>query len=784
MNIKFGTVLTGTFLCIVAHASIYAAPTYIDEIKKLVESKQPIPLSTFPFIKDVPLPAAMTTIFQNIKLENPELVKTTDLFKVSGTLDIAGVPIKSYFKSTGVSVQGHDALVLGIPLGWKMSDILTKFLGIPPIEQLIPQIKQALPNFNSSDVVDLEITHGALALADASFHDEEFGSFAKGLNLICTVRLLGLAEPFSKLFGEKLNELAVRGIILPSIEGSSLSAEIPGKLQLIPGIESTPVHFALVLQAVSATLSFALLPGIDLSAGFKVFPEFYRHVGLDFLKPESFKEPLAFKAHVHVTPTNGTFAGSTQGMLRDFLPGIDIGNLAVGFTIDWGLLAGGGVPLSGLSARGETNFLGRTVSVATAAGLTSAGGIENIMFVGTMAGKLSLEDIVHYVVSFCRAEQNIDLQQEIKTDSIPTISVENPRIGIVPKATSIAGKSYFRGVDLAGKVELFGATGELDFTVTTNGLNASGKLSPIIITNPIDNSALLKLTSVGSDTEGPSFGGALALHKIFFALDGKVVLNILGGITSQTKVDLSLKGMRFTSSTKLFDRFEAEIEAHADILTSIAEGLTPQRCYLKIIMKQELLKFMEQEINQFARGLVPNFDNNAQKEFERVEGEIARLDRELAEQYQQCHAANWPTASCTLFWNEITRRNVEKAGLVTYRDAILKPGVEVARGVLTALSNVSQLAGHILANGINIESFTSTANLSEFVEAGKLPHVTIKLKFMGRDLELKDMQFSFTDIPGSVGHIFNQLSKLLVGETAPSAFKAPTFKLGAPIKIR
>lgn len=782
------------------------------ELKPFIEKQEPIKasriISKFPLYANLPSP--LRSFFDNVLIEKATLTEEKEAFTILGEAKVFGQPVQIRYMGTTKVLGGHTSLLIGLPESYKLSELMNSLLGLKPIEELVPELQRTIPGFKQSDVADLAFEKVALIVATGSYDDEEWGDIDQGINIAGTVRLTGLAENISKLVGENLTQVRLRGVFaLPDITDSILQVSLPRTIQLLPflkGVEAGPWAIEIGFKEVSA-----LAPGIKLPA-FAVTNNFLR------ITPEFFpllSKPVSVTARVDIQPDKGNFSAwiegealipSAQQIINLFpkeltagLPFINItrkipsftvgGELGLTLSIDWALLGTTGIPVSGVGGRWAFSLGDRKIGLALKAEISSAGGIGDVVFDAELAGRYSLRDVAFDFADFVR-EASRELGQEINVrdalkDIIPTdLALEDVRLTIAPKDASIAGKSYLRGFALQGKMDIFGLKAEVDIAISKRGISLMGTMSPLDIR--LQGQQLLVLTHATDKTKGPLIDLQCNPARAYFILSGDLQVPPLG-LSSTTDINILLTSMQAKLTNKLlFGLYQSDLELYGDI---VALFKTPeaQNFYLKIVMEQSVLSFLEKAVTKFAKEVVPDFDVKSQAEFDRVAGEVGRLERERDREYDICTKEwKWDWLRCRLFWGEIVKRQAEIDGLVLYRDLLLKPGVTIARGALTAFSDITQLAAQILARGFNIESFVSEARLSEFIQKGSLPKVSMRVKFLGRDVELKDMQFSFTDIPRSMEQIFGQLQKLVGVETPPAPAVQPSGtlpKIGRPLKI-
>jgi hypothetical protein len=722
-------------------AADYKLPTQSatvwDEIRQQILAGKPVGLSELPLLNKIQLSDDIKNFLNQIKIHAPWIEEYPFGIAVRGKINLFGAPITTmlFFAYDDL---GHISFYIVIPPLLKFSQILPQ---LAFLDTLFPQYR-------------------IFALSTTDYEFEQFKvKLEPGLNMLTKITIGHPLDKVMNIVGTRMNELEIHGVLNPAITGSSFTAILPGSLKIggpgltgkFTGLETTGLKLRVAIEEAAPEVR---VPTLSIVTGFQ------------FVWPEVLPAPQLFEGAIKITPTKGEIWGRTSGKLDlPSLPGAHVRLRDVRLTaeVDWAQLAGssGTIPLSGL---GFQTFVElnphdpeskKAFETAVKVAVTSVGGLGDFVLVGKMDGNLGLEEILDFgslqVLEASKlVGQAVDLKPLYK-EKVPRLEIEDPHLEIIPKTVDLAGKLYEQKIAIGTKIALLNTVGVLEFSLSKQGIRALGYLSNLEI-------GPLKITGFLPEDKGARIDFRLDLLQQYFHVSGRLHLDILGGISSETLIVLEPRGLVLTSTTKLFEKFEANLEILADLLNN----LSPDNFYVKGHMKQDLMEYIEREMKTFARMIVPKYDADAQKEFDRVQAEIATREREKEEEYKKCMGPdwNWSHARCTLFWGEIVKRNFELGGLYFYRDALLKPGVPLARGIVSAFADVTSFAAEVLAKGINIKSFEFDGKLSELVREGKLVKVSMRIVFLGREVELKDMQFNFNDIPGSVGHIFSQLQKL------------------------
>lgn len=780
-NVFLGTIIMFTHVAFCQRSITGIAREIAADLTESIEKKEPITasqiLAKFPIY--AALPTTCKSFFETIVLK--EVVRTEEKTSliVHGDAEIFGQTIHVRYMGTLEGSKTHASFLIGLPTSYTLSQLMSSLLGLKPLSKL-------LPGFKKSDIPDLAFEKVALIIAAGSYEDEEWGDIDQGINLAGTVRLTGIVENISKLIGENLTQARLRGVFaLPDITDSIFQISFPRTIRLLPflkGIESGPCAIEIGFKEASALIPGIKIPEFSVTSNFlRITPEFFPLLS----------KPVNVSARIGVRSDKGEFSTSIDGealipsaqqiinifpqQLTAGLPLISSikkipsnkvgGELGLTFDIDWAILGTTAIPISGIGGRWAFSLGDKKIGLALKAEVSSTGVIGDIVFDSEIAGRYSLQDIIFGFSDFIQdaSRENgkeINIRDTLEKIVPNDLALEDFKLTIVPKDAYIGDKSYRRGFVLRGNLEIFGVKTEVDMTLSMFGVSLMGTMSPLdISTNGIQ---LFKLTHATDSTKGPLIDLQCNPTKVHFILSGNMQLPLLG-INSVTDVNIFATSIQAKLANQLlFGLYESDIELLGEsLLLSMIKGT--ENLYVKIAMKQSALSNLEKEAIKLARSMVPDFDDKTQAEFDRIQNRIDLLDREKKREYKKCIGSSWfwDQNTCKLLWNDIIKRDAEIIGLNVYRDVLLKPSTTIARGVLTAFSSITEFATKVLTQGINIESFTSQARLSEFLQKGFLPKVNMHIRFLDKDIDLKDMQFNFTDIPGSMQQIFGQLQKLV-----------------------
>lgn len=424
----------------------------------------------------------------------------------------------------------------------------------------------------------------------ADYYDAEWDrSFRKGFNLVGTARMSGPLEKINGIIGQNLTEITIQGVINPDLFGSSLLAELPGKIRFNKYVESSGLLLRLLLVQAAVPISVSILTGLNITV------------------PNQ-QQPLAFRTGLtYVPPTEFIVGGWMEGMWNNpfGVPYFSIGELGLqaGMDINTAAASLGILALSRLGMRGIMGFGNKQIEVASSISLSSAS--PDIMVNGKFTGGLSLSDVVDVgaaVMEEAAKEINkpISIRSQVK-GKIPDLGLKNAELYIAPKDVELAGRYYKQGVMVDGVVEILGVTAELRIQVNKTTVQGLAYMSAI-------NAGPFKITGAGKDKkrgtgdDGPILNLSVKSSAPFVELflDGRVELDkrILGGAYGDTRVNFSVSGIEFWFKAKLFNEFLTHLEISAP------EFSKPKDWKVIGIFEQEALtqfaSLLEQAIKEIA----------------------------------------------------------------------------------------------------------------------------------------------------------------------------------------
>ncbi len=255
------------------------------------------------------------------------------------------------------------------------------------------------------------------------------------------------------------------------------------------------------------------------------------------------------------------FSGSMEGMWKNAfgIPGFDIGNLAIE-SDSWYAAMTEGIFITGLGITGEVKIGESDIRVAVALAVD----VDALILLAEV-NKISLHDILDFSQKIMRiAIPNIS----ITMDSFPKIEFTDCKLFLAPMPGGIGALNFEPGLTLRGKLNIMGKEGMINIVANIAGLTAEGSLPTLEIPSPIPNITLFKMTGAGLDKikgtkdDGPTISIQNNALKQEFFLSG--FLDVLG-MTRETEIHLSKEGFQFFIEGKLFNFFDAKLNAIGEI---------------------------------------------------------------------------------------------------------------------------------------------------------------------------------------------------------------------------
>ncbi|MEZ4943554.1 MAG: HYR domain-containing protein [Saprospiraceae bacterium] len=475
-------------------------------------------------------------------------------------------------KFMGVSSGGTPGLQLGVapPATFQFSQIHSSMAPLDGIDLNGTAII-------ISSVPDTEITSRLPGM------ENEEGGLVRGLNMFTSIDFNPKMASFTKI-----NRLRIRGTLEPNVPKVSLDAAVEFDLPFPPDKEIEQAY--VVLKRI--------LFGLDMSSTnplqFNIGGQLEVRAGQDRLRFQAgfgFR-PLALQFEGEffmeaIEKSNGTVQNATIGSDGKPVPpewtepfgirGLGLRNLGVAAGVDLNLHL---IYLNKLGFLGSARFGTNTDRSKHLDGaLTTSVNITNPMN--------SIVDVEVKNATILGMMQAYDLDRKIPTLLRPILNpmlrsgFDSARVKIVPvSGLEQFGKTYERGIAFGGKFSLLGLGAYLDFSLSESGVSAGGGIDPI-------DWGPFKLTGYQSPRPQLSLGIGTKSHLF---IDGQISLL---GMSSATQIYFNEAGFEFTTTGKLFDKFEVTLEAKGVSFIKDSAGI-----YVRGVLRNDLIQYLNEELTK------------------------------------------------------------------------------------------------------------------------------------------------------------------------------------------
>lgn len=482
----------------------------------------------------------------------------------------------------------------------------------------VPTVKFASIDKNLAFLDLIEFSNLAFVLATGDYYDKEWErTFFAGLNLVGTCRMGGPFEKVNGTIGSDLNEITLHGVLATGLFGSSLTAELPGKIKLGKYLETSGLLLRAQLVQASFPIAVSVLTGVNV-------------------KVPNQEEPLGFRTgFTYVPPTELVIGGWVEGMWKNpfGIPYLSIGEIGLqaGTDIQTAAQSYGILSLSRIGVRGRMGWGNKFVEMAMSISLASSR--PDLMLFGTFEGGLYLNELVEVGAQIIDSGAKIGgkelgLAQKVK-GKVPNFGLEHAELYISPIDVSLAGRYYKQGVTVDGAIDILGVTSQLRFAIDTKKMKIEGLGYMSTVKLPY-----FTLTGAGKDKErgteddGPIvyFHASTSPPFVSFFIDGRAELDkrILGGAYGDTRLSFSPKGIEFWFKAKLFDQFMTHLEVSAQSF------LKPKDWKVIGKFEQEALdnwaKLLERGAKEIAEEATKNI-TKAKAELEQAKKKLADIDK-------------------------------------------------------------------------------------------------------------------------------------------------------------
>ncbi len=498
----------------------------LDEIISTIETENDMTALALPGIAQLSLPHRVLDILDSILIGGADVVLLNSGVQVNTTASVGWTDLDVQINMKEEADRGVDVVIMvSIPDDWKISSLI--------------------PKLNKLDIFTYKNTKLVISNYDHidDLHDIEI---KKGANLFGMLSLTGPLQYVSWFIGNTFGEILFSGLIKREIVGSSFTAQLPGKINLLGDLSAQDLKFVI---SIGETLFSTNEPLCSIDSN------------IVFNAPG--QEKLVFRSEFEFLPSAVEFYGSIDGMIKNIfgVDGLHAGNCFLGGTADYASMGNfmPVIPFSDLAMGFDLEIAGKKVQMIGRLGFPGETGIGDLAFEGVLEGGLSLSDCIDFVDNLINESvsipREVDDFQRHTGGYVPDFALGDVHVFFSPKDVVIDGKSYTKGLIFDGKAEIFGSDAHIFVDIQEVGMRLLGyleemKFGPVIITGPGYDRIM------DTPDDGIILDAQLGLDKQYCFIAGNVEIDIFGGISSKTKIDVTADGLTFNIEKKLFDMFD------------------------------------------------------------------------------------------------------------------------------------------------------------------------------------------------------------------------------------
>ncbi len=226
-------------------------------------------------------------------------------------------------------------------------------------------------------------------------------------------------------------------------------------------------------------------------------------------------------------------------------------------------------------------------------------------------------DLLDLIKTFCRPEIYKSIPKEISSTVI-SAGMEEVDIYIVPQPTQIVDLYYDPGITIKGRLSIgdFDAYAHINLDYSS-GLLVEGEMDTIEI------AGILKISGSQDEPNPKLLLDLRAGKKAALEVAGSVLIL---GVQAETRVSLSDTEFHFWLNGKIFDLFEASLEARGGRLESGSE------IYIKASMKNDLFSYLRQELTDTIKAAADDATEEltmAQEDLSLKQEEVNKINQEI-----------------------------------------------------------------------------------------------------------------------------------------------------------
>ncbi|PGV20803.1 hypothetical protein COD78_18095 [Bacillus cereus] len=456
-----------------------------------------------------------------------------------------------------------------------------KFSSISSILSVLDSLKFKEPKLTISSVTD----SSALILSEDS--QEKTISVVEGSYFSGILQMEGLGLELLRVL-LKISEIQIGGLIGQNPANTKFEADLYPQLDLL-GITFNDV--GLVLQVEPFII------GIQLSTIVQIQDD-----------------TLQFNGGIQLEQAGASYKLTMPGKWeKPFgIPILDIENVLLQFKTN---------PDPKLAVAGDISF-GDDLLVNVICEFTSSGVPSALM--GRLDGELSISRLIRVFTGISIPEGFLD------------ISVSDVSIYIVanPLGTDISSPGpdnrvihYPFGFNVHGQMHTYGIDATSQIYIQENGISLDGQLTPINVGN------VLRIYGETMEQGPKVLYRATAEEPFLFQLDAGI--QILGA-TLNTHILVKQDGFEFAFSEKIFNAFDASIEAKA------TGELSQGNFYIRASMHNDMIEYVNNQTRKILQEITSSADSNVsnkQTEISNSEQQLASLNDEIEKRKKEINDA-------------------------------------------------------------------------------------------------------------------------------------------------
>ncbi|KAA6470262.1 hypothetical protein DX932_10575 [Bacillus cereus] len=449
-----------------------------------------------------------------------------------------------------------------------------KFSSISSILSVLDSLKFKEPKLTISSVTD----SSALILSEDS--QEKTISVVEGLYFSGILQMEGLGLELLRVL-LKISEIPIGGLIGQNPANTKFEADLYPQLDLL-GVTFNDV--GLVLQVEPFII------GIQLSTIVQIQDD-----------------TLRFNGGIQLQQDGASYSLTMPGKWeKPFgLPMLDIENVLLQFQTN---------PDPKLAVAGDISF-GDDLFVNVTCRFTSSGVPDTL--IGNLNGELSISRLIKVFTGITIPEGFLD------------ISISDVSIYIVasPLGADIGGIHYPFGFRAHGQMNAYGVEATSQMSIQENGISLDGQLTPINVGD------VLKIYGETMEQGPKVLYRATAEEPFLFQLEAGI--QILGA-TLNTHILVKQDGFEFAFSERIFNSFNASIEAEA------TGELNQGNFYIRASMHNDMIEYVNNQTRQMLKEITSSADSNVsnkQTEISNVEQQLASLNDEIEKRIKEINDA-------------------------------------------------------------------------------------------------------------------------------------------------